>query len=230
MEKVEQRKIIFEKKKSKISYCGVILGHFVNCYILVLNLQELRVTNCVLDIESLVSNLPTLETLVVMDCSHVITAAPPPVIDSYDSCCHAKSADSCSSQMRSQLRRLVMHDYDGLPDEALVRTLDLCPLLNELNLTEMDSLTYSAVSRALISCRQLESLKMADCLGLRELSPPGSSLECSALLTSLDVSGCRRSTWDAILFFCGACPRLRRLKACRLPDLLPDQVVALLLR
>jgi hypothetical protein len=139
-------------------------------------------------------------------------------------------SDICR-QDSSKLQQLVIHDYDGLLDETLARVVGLCPLLKKLDLTEIDSVSLYGIYDVINSCQHLESLKMAHCLGLKErIHHQNGSISSSKLaLSNLDVTGCRSVSWDAILDLVSVCPRLQRVKACKL-DITDHHVTALLNR
>jgi hypothetical protein len=138
-------------------------------------------------------------------------------------------SDICRQDSMNKLQQLVIHDYDGLLDETLARVVGLCPLLKKLDLTEIDGVSLYGIHEVINSCHHLESLKMAHCLGLKErIHHQNGSLSSSKLaLSNLDVTGCRSISWDAILDLVSVCPRLQRVKACKL-DITEHHVMALL--
>jgi hypothetical protein len=175
------------------------------------NLRELRVENSVVDLTGLVGSLPNLQLLVISDCSQLDDS----------------SAIAIAYCQNYSLKKLVLQDLDGLLDDKLVHAVRLCPQLREIHMEEVDSISYSAVRQVVELSSQLQLLKMADCRGLSAWTP--NSLGRTQL-TSLDVSGCRNSCWDAIWQLAVSSPWLRELRLCRLPHLTADQLAALLPR
>jgi hypothetical protein len=250
-------------------------------------LQELHVANSVVDIEALISYLPQLDSLIVVDCSHEEAETPADWHTRGDSLnggslhgggslhsggslhggslhsggsLHGGSLHGGGSLRRGsfyggslhggslhvgslpgdslhgdslhdescRLRRLVLHDYDGLWDTLLVRIAGRCPLLEELNLSEIDGLEYDViVCQVADLCPRLQTLRLTDCLGLKEIREEKVGLHN---LRHLDVSGCRNATWDAILKMATGSKLLSHVTACRLPCITADNLAELLSR